>query len=270
MVLAIALLFCSFILPLAKLIGLTLSATIKLLNSSTKFIENLPLSTIEPISLNSVESLLLHCALVLILIFIVTKNKKLAPAILFTFILALGFRDFRFIKHKNTSSITVFNVPKKSALSAIQNGNLVLYSDSSLYSDKKAVNYLTSNIMADEFVSNISLSKFETLNKKDNAYLEKDILKYLICMDSLKVLYLMEDYSQLKCKNKLKVNYIILSKNAIMDIEPLQTLFDFEMLIADASVPKWKQEVLKRDCQQLEIPFYNVSESGAFICQIQK
>jgi len=269
MVLAIALLFCSYILPLAKLIGTVLSLTITTLNSSTKFIENLPLSTIEPISLNSFESLLLHIALVLILIFIVTKNKKLAPAVLFTFILAFGFRDARFIKHNKTSSITVFNVPKKSALSVIQNGNLVLYSDSSLYSDKKAVNYLTSNIMADQFVSNIILSKLDILDKKDNINLEKDILKHLICMDSLKVLYLLKDYSQLKCEKKLRINYIILSKNAIMDLEPLQSLFDFEMLIADASVPKWKQEVLKRDCQQLEIPFYNVSESGAFTHQIR-
>jgi len=124
--------------------------------------------------------------------------------------------------------------------------------------------------MADRFVSNIHLSKLEKLGKNKEPDKGKEILKYLICMDSLKVLYLSGDFSDYTSSKKLKVNYLVLSKNAPMDIEPLKNLFDFDLLIADASVPKWKQEIIKRDCQQLEIPFYNVSESGAFEHRIQK
>ncbi len=270
MLLAIALLCFSFFFPLAKLIAVVLSATVTILNSSTKFVEHLPLSTIKPISLNSFESLLLHIALILILVYIVTKNKKIAMVFLAVFILAFGFRDFRFLKHRNSYDFTIFNVTKKSAFSIIRNGNLALYTDSSMYSDPKAVTYLTSSIIADRFVSSIHLNKLEKLDKKNKNSTGKDILKYLICMDSLKVLYLSGDFSNYKSSNKLKVNYIVLSKNAPMDLEPLKNLFDFEMLIADASVPKWKQEVIKKDCQQMEIPFYNVSESGAFEHRIEK
>ena len=270
MLLAIALLCFSFFISLAKIIAVVLSFTITVLNSSTKFVEHLPFSTIEPISLNSLESILMHIGLLMILIYIVTKNRKLVAVFLIFFILTFGFRDFRFIKHRNSYDFMVFNVAKKSAFSVISNGNLNLYTDSSLYFDKKSVTYLTSNIMADRFVSNINLNKLEILGKKKEAATGKEMLKYLICMDSLKVLYLSGDFGNFTSSKKLKVNYLVLSKNAPMDIEPLKNLFDFDLLIADASVPKWKQEIIKRDCQQMEIPFYNVSESGAFEHRIQK
>jgi competence protein ComEC len=265
MVLAIALLFFSFAAPLAKIIAWLLSLTINFLNSSTRFVDNLPLSTIEPISINNLESLLFHLAIIVLLVFIVSKNKKTIIAAIISIAIAFGFRDIRFIESIDNSNLTVFNTYKKSAFSYINKGVLHLYSDTSIYSNPKAINYLTANIMADKFISRIDNIKLESSIDKKNIQPEKDILKYFIIIDSIKFVYLMDDFSRYSSRNKLKVNYIILSKNASMDIESIQNLFDFDMLIVDASVPKWKQEVIKKDCQQMTIPFYNVSEGGAFI-----
>jgi len=195
MLLAIALLLSSFYLALAKFVGILLSSSITALNYTVKFVEHLPLSTIEPISLNSFESILLHVSLIFILIFIVTKSKKMVPIILALFIVAFGFRDLRLIKLNRTKSFTVFNVSKKTAFSVISDGNLHLYTDSSMFSNEKSIRYLTSNIMADNYVSNITQSKLEIATNDNESLNEKDLLKYLICMDSLRVVFLSGDFS---------------------------------------------------------------------------
>jgi competence protein ComEC len=265
MILAIALLASSFMLPVAKIIAWLLSKIIFGLNYITKFIDSLPFSSIEQISLNNSETLIIHISLILLMIFIITKNQKLLFPILACFTLAFALRDVRFIKNKNTETFTVYNVSRKSAFSVMKDGKLKLYTDSTLFADKNGLNYLTSNIMASNFISMLSLYDIDKYSDNQNGNESSDILNNLIQLDTIRALYLKGDYSRYQSDKKLKINFLVLSRNAPMDIEPLQNLFQFELLIADGSVPKWKQEVLKRDCDQMGIPFYNVSESGAFV-----
>jgi competence protein ComEC len=268
MVLSIALLFFSFIPALAEIIGYILNHIIIFQNLVTKYIDKLPLATIEPISINGIEATVLHIGLILLFVFIVTKNRKLIFAILGVAIIAFGLRDYRYVKNKSTKSFTVYNTSYKSAFSLIDNGNLNLYSDSILYNNKKAINYLTSNIIANEFITRFANQKIEISRNKKQKVADKEILKYLFSVDSLKILYLNTNLSGYSCKNRIKINYIIMSKYTSMDLNSILNLFEFDLLIADATVSKWKQEILKKDCQQLAIPFYNVSESGAFVHRI--
>ena len=73
------------------------------------------------------------------------------------------------------------------------------------------------------------------------------------------------DYTHFVSSDKLKVNYLILSKNSPINIESLKTLFDFELIVLDSSIPGWKQEIIKRDCEAARVPYFNVSAQGAFV-----
>jgi competence protein ComEC len=270
MILAIALLFTSFIAPLAKFIAVLLNYSVIFQNWITKSIDRLPFATIEPISLNSTETLLMHIAIVMIFIYIITKNKKILISVLAFFIIAFALRDFRYLNHKQTETFTVYNVARKSAFSVMGNNKLTLYADSAMYNNEKSINYLTSNILANDFITGLTTENLENNNLRNKKPVAEELLKHIVLMDRLKIIYLNKDFSQFKSDAKIKINYLILSKNVSADLDNISNLFQFDALIADASVPKWKQDVLKRDCQQMAIPFYNVSESGAFVYQIRK
>ena len=268
MVMAIAVASTFFIFPLSEFLAKILSGIIYGLNTSTKFIESLPGSTIKPLSLNSIETILLYFALTLFLIFIILKNKKLFGPILVSILIVLFFRDIRYARQTGSKSFAVYNVTKKSVFSIISDRQFKLYADSSFISDSKSVNYLTSNIMSDNFLRNLNKETIDFPRSKNLKVTKEEALRYLVQVDSLKILFLTGDLSRFRSTNKLKVNYLIFCKSTLMDLNVLKSLFDFDLLIADASVSKWKQETLKKDCRQLAIPFYNVSESGAFVKKI--
>jgi hypothetical protein len=62
-----------------------------------------------------------------------------------------------------------------------------------------------------------------------------------------------------------KVDLLILSGNPAVYMQALQQSFKPGLVVADASVPRWKAALWKRDCAALCIPFYDVEEKGAFV-----
>ena len=64
--------------------------------------------------------------------------------------------------------------------------------------------------------------------------------------------------------NKLKADYIILSKNPKIKISSLKNLFEFKKVIIDSSNKQWKNDKWKKECEELKIDFYSVIDSGAY------
>ncbi|MFN8258812.1 MAG: ComEC/Rec2 family competence protein [Bacteroidales bacterium] len=262
MMLAILLLTFSFFPVILYYGGWCLSKSVWLLNYSVRFFDHLPYSTIEPVSINFTESLLFHLVLFIVTLFIITRNKKFILSSFFVLVIAFLIRDTRYIINRNQQSLIVFNVPRKSAFGFTENGRLNLYVDTILANDSKSINYLVSNVISDKFILHTNV--FKLTHKTEG---KSKITDFIVNATNFKSVYLMGDYSAYKAGRKLKVKYVIISKNAPMEIEPLLEIFDFDLLIADASVPEWKQQALKKDCLQMAIPFYSVSESGAFLVE---
>jgi competence protein ComEC len=267
MVLAILLLVVSGIFPVAKIVAWVLSHFIYAMNRSTVMIESLPASSIYPISLNQAEVMLFYLAIVCIMVYLVTKNLKMPVIAIGCLILAFVSRNYRYIENLGTKTFTVYNVARKSAFSVIKDGNFVLYADTAMINQKKSIHYLTSTIRAKDFIKTFHLQKL-AFHKRDTAY-RLNLKKHIFEVDTIRFAYLPGDYSRFISNEKLKVHFLILSKNAPMDVVNIRKIVDFDLLIVDSSVSKWKQEILKRDCQQMAIPLYNVSESGAFVHRIR-
>jgi len=67
---------------------------------------------------------------------------------------------------------------------------------------------------------------------------------------------------------KIKVDYIILSKNPRLNIVNLAQTFDCKFYIFDASNSLWKIEQWKKECEELHLHFHSVSEQGAFVINL--
>jgi competence protein ComEC len=254
----VALIISSFYAPLAKIIGLLLAYVIKGLNITTKYIESIPGSSIEFISLSRVELAITYLAFSFLVIYILNKKKKLAFAIVVLIVGLFLLKDIRFFNESGKKQLIVFNTSQKSSFATISDRKMVLYADSLLADDKKSINYLTSAIRTDYYISDFRLEVSE--NNK-----EQPFPATFISIDTITATYLNGKTDWFATANKLTTNYLILSKKASLNIENLQSLFEFEKIIIDSSVPKWKQDVLKKDCDRNKIPFHNVAEKGAFV-----
>ncbi len=255
---AVLLLFVSYYAPLAKIIALLLSFVLQILNLSTQSIKSLPISSIENISLNRTELLLIYFGFMLLIIFLITKQNKFGYVVFILLIGSFGSRTYRFFEDSNKEQFIVFNSGKKSSFATISNRKMVFYADSLLSENKKSIEFLTSDIRTNNFVNGFTLKNIDESNS-----LSLPIT--FICVDTITATYLNGKTDYFSTAKKLSTNYLIFSKNATLNIENLLSLFNFEKIIIDSSVPEWKQTILKKDCHRKGVPYYNVSEEGAFI-----
>lgn len=65
------------------------------------------------------------------------------------------------------------------------------------------------------------------------------------------------------------IDVLVLSKNPKLYIGTLQKSFAIRQIVVDGSVPAWKAQLWKRDADSLHIPYYDVSEKGAFVMQVE-
>ena len=61
------------------------------------------------------------------------------------------------------------------------------------------------------------------------------------------------------------VDVAILSGNPKLYISDLIKQITPAQIIIDSSVPAWKASYWKKDCDSLQIPYFDVSEKGAFV-----
>jgi len=68
---------------------------------------------------------------------------------------------------------------------------------------------------------------------------------------------------------KIALDFIIISKNASIHIAQLAAVFDCGQYIFDASNSLWKIDKWRKECEELHLRSYSVSEKGAFVMDVK-
>jgi competence protein ComEC len=61
----------------------------------------------------------------------------------------------------------------------------------------------------------------------------------------------------------------VVSKDPKFTIKQLSESIHIGQIVFDGSVPAWKVKQWKKDCDSLLIPYYDVSEKGAFVMNLR-
>jgi competence protein ComEC len=69
---------------------------------------------------------------------------------------------------------------------------------------------------------------------------------------------------------KIDLDLLIISNNPELDISQFATVFNFRLILFDASNPAWRIEKWRKECKSLNLNFYSIPEKGAFIYNIEK
>ncbi len=255
-------LITSFIPVISGFFGVVLSLLLKVLNSSVEFIETLPFSTCNGVFLTTTELLLIF-GLTISLSVILINRRKYYVFVFLTFALLLlssfTFRKFESLSRKN---IIVYDIPQMTAIEFKDGKMAMLVADSVLLANESKLEYHIGNNLWKNGITELKKidirSDFNDMKllKRNNFLQFYD--KRLFVIDRNRVLFA-------SGKDKIRVDYLILSQSAGITIVDLISSVDFGKLIFDSSNSPWKVEKWKEECEEAGIDYYSVEETGAFI-----
>lgn len=251
-----ALLFAiSFIPIISSFVGLALKYLVFSLNYVVKSVEYLPFSYTSNIPFSLFEMLIFSGIIAALYLFVKHKDSLFLKMSLILVIAYLSNSILFNIQKLTRTNFYVYNAGYKSAINLISPvTNKIFVSDTS--QTKNSMDFVVKNNL-------ISLGKsdFETESIfKDTA----DIGKY-IDFEGKRFL-IINNKSQIKynSKFKLKVDYIILSKNIYIEMEDLKRLYNPDLVIFDSSNKIIRIERWREECKEQNLKFWSVPEQGAF------
>lgn len=246
----------SFIPSIALFTGKIISWLIWLMNTYVERIEMIPFSLWDglQISLTQVNFLLVFAAG--ISYWLMEKSKgglKIGMTGLFLF---FAERSISFIKAEKQQKIIVYNVPQKRAIDFIDGRNYRFVGDSDL--------------LMDGFTRNFHLKPSRILYriKKTESLSDLLLTENYVSFKGKKVLLLEEAVSFLPDADKPVVDLLILSGNPKLYMKKLAGSLEIKQVVFDASVPAWKTNHWKKDCDSLHIPWHDVTTKGAFVMKV--
>ena len=246
----------SFIPSVPLITGKVLSWLIMLMNNYIRRIESLPGSLWDGLQINGMQAILLFVAVAGLSFWLMEKIKQ---GLIIGLVAVLAFfaeRSRSFINTGQQQKIIVYNGPQREAIDFIAGRNYLFYGDTGL--------------LADDFVRNFHLKPSRILNRISAAgEMHGLVINYKYAVYKNKRILLADTALSFSGEGeKYDLDLLIISKNPKLYVARLAKTFQIKQVVFDGSVPYWKLAYWKKDCDSLHIPYYDVSEKGAFVMSL--
>lgn len=242
---------------LAAGLGKLTWASIWLLNHSVLVINAIPFSLWDEISVSVTATIILYAIFISFTYWLIKKSiPAFKLAMLSTLIFALIMADKKW-QSQHQKKIIVYNIPQHKAIDFIHGTQFHFVGDSAANENNLIRNY---NIRPARiaFMAHHKLDPPGILYEKNNFYQFQN--KKLAVIDTSLIYY--------PPATKIKVDYIIISKNPSLKIANLTKSFDCKFFVFDASNSLWKIDQWKKECEELHLQFHSVSEQGAYVIDL--
>ena len=251
-------LLSSFVPFIATAIGFLLYWLIFIVNFCIKSLQFVPGSVIEGIWISGFVMLTLYVVMLFLVKGINTRKGKYLTA--GTAILAMVFILTAFEKSKfiNNRQIIVYDVYKNSLIDFIDNNTA--YSLISKDLKDKSYGFAVKNYHYAQDVHKSEVINIDTSGYNTPTLFVKE--KFVQFFD--KKLYLLDEMPEGN-KKQIDIDFLIVRNNPYLDLEKVATYFRCDKIIFDNSNSRYKVEDWKKYCEENEIDYHIVSESGAWI-----
>lgn len=248
----------SFIPVVANAIGVLLSYAIKLLNGVVLLTEGLPGSLIEGVYLTTFQCYLLFG---LVITFIMLFRLRKFALIYASFVLTCLFSviDWNHWRSIQKPQMIVYNVRGHTAVDIIDKGSIYNFSDSVLIERPELADFQTKG-------NRIATSVNEIVNGDEYALTCNFSGGRLIQWDDVVMLQITE--RQFRQMEKLSVDYLVISNNALQNLEKVAGMIDARCMIIDSSNSIYVADNLMKEAACLNYPVHSVLHKGAFVTEL--
>lgn len=250
-------LFLLLVSPLAiagKITGAMTGWCIGLMDDLIKRVDGLPLLTLQSLQISLLQTLLLYIVIAGMAWWLLQKQNK---GLILAFAGLLAFfviRTIDFIQCSQQQKLIVYNVPNHQAIDMVEGRNCQFTGDSILLEDGFLKKF---HLTPSRILYRISPDQYNTLNQDQ------------ILLSTRKKIILLNKPINTDIEGpKIKADLIILSRNPKISFDQLIKVFDCKEYIFDASNPLWKINKWKKECSNLPLHLYSISERGAFVMEL--
>ncbi|MEP6700847.1 MAG: ComEC/Rec2 family competence protein [Bacteroidota bacterium] len=247
----------SFIPVFAPLVGKLLSWLIWLMNTYIERIEAIPFSLWDGLQISILQTILLIFLAVGASYWLMEKSTRGLKLGLFALLGFVALRSYSFIQSNQQQKIIVYNVPQKRAIDVVDGRNYLFIGDSDLLANDFSRNF---HLKPSRILFRITgVSTIDNLSYYDNYLSYHD--KHILLLD--------EPVSIISQIPRPSIDLLIISKNPKVYMKKLAASLDIKQVVFDGSVPAWKANYWKKDCDSLHIPWYDVTMRGAFVMSLR-
>lgn len=250
------LVFISPIKILAAFFGEILYGVIWWLNTFIERLEQFPFALWDGLQINIAQTILLFVFIAAFSFWLFEKLKTAFWIAMFTLLFFVGIRAFSFYEAAHQQKIIVYNVPKYKAIDFINGRDYYFVGDNELLKDDFMRNF---HIKPSRILHRISpVSQLQGLEK---------IGKWFV-FNNKKIILIDSSYSAIGTLTPQNVDLAILSGNPRLYIADLLKHIIPAKIVVDGSAPAWRARYWKHDCDSFHIPYYDVTEKGAFVMKL--
>lgn len=190
---------------------------------------------------------------------LINKSKRAFYISAFCMFLFTSIHVFERMKIWQQAGVVVYNIPKSRAIDFIYRDTYHFVGDSMLEHEGLLKN----------FHLNPSRLSFHLSAKSDSLpVLYRNGNMVWFC--GKKILLLDTALNVERRQEKIRLDLLVISRNATVKIKPLLETFNPALVVLDASNSLWKIAQWKRECITLALPCFSIPERGAYVLNIEK
>ena len=250
----IILIGASYIPVIAAIIGQIISFLTKGMNGFIETSNALPFATWKNLQISLFQTIILFILIIAFSIWLMERKLAGLKGGLISILAFLFLRSISFIGSSIQNRIIIYDVPQKRAMDLIEGNHYQFIGDSSLFSG-----------IGQNFHLNPARTLFRSTREAGISFNSNPFFswhgKHILMLDS--------NVRVKPSSDRPIIDILLISGKPSLTIKNLFQGLNIKQVIADGSVPNWKAAKLKEECEQLRIPWHDVSEKGAFAINLQ-
>ena len=241
----------AFLSPLAAFLGLLLNWMIWSMNAYIQKIDAIPFASWHGLSIGVMQTILLTCFILAFCNWLLEKRKGYLFFSLLCLLHFCAIRTVSFIDALRQKKIIVFNIPKITAVDLVDGRKVIFAGDSTVSPHSMLYRF---HIQPSRITGRIA--SFDTTGLNEFRFFNKQVT----ILDTT--------FRPLPVHVGLRIDLLILSRNAKINLAELIKTFVIHQVVIDSSVPDWKATAWKNVCDSLHVACYHVGEKGAFVLNL--
>lgn len=255
---SIALIPLSFIPFIAKIIGTLDSLVISIFIQLTYCFSNLPFGKLANLYLSKLQLLILFTAILCLTFFIIKRNYKLLISCLSLFLLTIFMSYYYTIQQLSKDEMILYAVQKNFVLAVNKNNQQIIISKDTL--SEKAFSFSIKNshrsYRIDEYHCYLLSDSTNKLFFSNNN---------LLVANNKSFYFLTHDNTRKTFKQKLKVDYLVLSDNCYLNIESVKHNFDYTNLIISSDNNNYHINIYKKLLDENGMKYIDLNDNAHII-----
>lgn len=238
----------------ATITGQSISFLTKCMNGFIETVNALPFATWGSLQISLTQTIILF---ILIISFSYWLMERKPAGLKSGLICMLAFsllRSISYISSSGQKRIIIYNVPQKKAMDLIEGNHYQFIGDSS---------------PAHGNASNFHLGPARTLFRSTGKAAIGVFSSPYVSWRGKHILMLDTRVALKSSPNRPVIDILLLSGKPSITLKSLSQELYIKQVVADGSVPYWKAALWKQECEQLHIPWHDVSVKGAFAINLR-